>query len=335
MMDESQVLRCIEDYLRGAGNPDMLEYGSKILDSLQGGLENNRFLWSTKHLMKLSGSYEKRILDVGCGFGWDTIAVALLGQNQVTANDVRKEMTEPLAKGVAVLQEKGIDIAVQTVTGDICSLEFSPESFDVIWCLQTIEHVHDLDTMFKVWFSLLQKQGRCVITNVNNALNKNTVSETREMWRERDTSWDYIEQLKKSRPIENKDIEPYAEMRKKIIREAEATLSVEKIATIAEATAGMTADEIKCVSMSYKGDLTLPSPPPLSWCRNPMTGEYCERLLNPYEIAGMLEAQGFRASVRHGFRRFPLSLLNGTGIKLLSQLLFNLRPYFIIVGTKE
>ena len=41
-------------------------------------------------------------------------------------------------------------------------------------------------------FFLLKKQGRCIITNANNALNKNTVSEIREMWRERDTSWDYI-----------------------------------------------------------------------------------------------------------------------------------------------
>ena len=97
----------------------------------------------------------------------------------------------------------------------------------------------------------------------------------------------------------------------------------------------MSSDEIKRVFMSDEGDMTLPSPPPLSWCRNPMTGEYCERLLNPYEIAGMLEAQGFRASVRHGFRRFPLSLLNGTDIRPLSRFLFNLRPYFIIVGTKE
>ena len=45
-----------------------------------------------------------------------------------------------------------------------------------------------------------------------------------------------------------------------------------------------------------------------------MTGEYCERLLNPYVIAGT-----------------P----NGAGIKPLSRLLFDLRAYFIVVGTKE
>ena len=206
-MDETQVLHYIEDYVRGSGNPDMLEYGSSVFDSTDSATAD-RFLWITKHLIKLSGSNGKRILDVGCGFGWDAIAVALLGENHVTANDIRSEMTGPLTEGVAMLQERGVDIAVETLTGDICTLELPPESFDAIWCQQTIEHVHDLDRMFKVWFSVLKRRGHCVITNDNNALNRDTVSEALEMWKKRDASWDYIEELKKSRPIENRAIDP-------------------------------------------------------------------------------------------------------------------------------
>lgn len=58
---------------------------------------------------------------------------------------------------------------------------FSGQSFDAIFCHQTIEHVHDLDRMFAKCATLLRKGGRCVISNDNNALNNKLLAQTRQM----------------------------------------------------------------------------------------------------------------------------------------------------------
>jgi hypothetical protein len=67
-------------------------------------------------------------------------------------------------------------------------------------------------------------------------------------------------------------------------------------------------------------------------CRNPETREYAERLLDPFNLASMLKRAGFKAQVRHCFRRFPLHLMNGIKFKPVNNLLFNLRGGFIVAG---
>ena len=123
-------------------------------------------------------------------------------------------------------------------------------------------------------------------------------------------------------------------MRRDIIVRANPGLSEADIQAIVAATAGLTAREIEPLVAGYKSGQKLPVPPPTSWCRNPITGEYCERHLDPYQLVKNLAAHGLTARVRHGFRRWPLRWLNGVHVWWLNNILFNFRSFFIIVATK-
>jgi hypothetical protein len=92
--------------------------------------------------------------------------------------------------------------------------------------------------------------------------------------------------------------------------------------------------EIDRVARTYAARAALPEPPELSWCRNPITGEYCERLLDPYEIRDLMRETGFTVGLYHAFRRLPLRFLNGVGVRWLNRRLFQLRPLFVLVGCK-
>src|ERR1019366_7652245 len=95
-----------------------------------------------EHIVELGRMENGRILDIGCGFGWDAVAISLLAKATVVANDIRPEMTS--------------GVNVETLTGDICNIDLPDNSFDAIICQQTIEHVHDLEALFKVCFRLLK-----------------------------------------------------------------------------------------------------------------------------------------------------------------------------------
>ena len=331
--NEAEVQHWLAEYIRGSDNPDMHRYGGDLMNAAARG-QADRFLWTVRYFMDLGEMYDARVLDVGCGFGWHAVAFSVLGGNHVVANDIRPSMTEPLEERVAVLKGQGAPLSVEALTGDICELDLPDESFDTIFSNQTIEHVHNLEGMFDRCRRLLKPGGRCVVVNDNNALCDEQVAEIQDMWQKRDRSWEYIDKLKKERPIENADIEPYAVMRERIIRESNATLSDQDVALIVDATAGMIERDIRDVAGRYRPGNALPERPRWSWCRNPVTGEYCERQLNPYDVAGIMRSQGMRASVRHAFRKMPLRMMNGVAFRPLNRKLFNLRPLFVVVGER-
>ncbi len=330
-MPPAEVAGWIRRYVEGSNNPDFQNYASRS------GLPHSpwgRFLWLTRYLMRLGNMQDARVLEVGCGFGWDAVALSLMGDNRVVANDIREEMTSTVIERVAAIRVQGAPVSIETLTADICGIELPPASFDAIISREAIEHVHDLDAMFRVCFSALKPGGRIVIANDCNALNSKEAAGAQVKWVRRDTSWGRIEELKRERPIENRGIKPYAVMREEIARRSNPALTEDAIRAIVASTAGMIQPEIEHVSRSYNGSGPLPTPPRLSWCRNPVSREYCERLLDPFEIREMLRSVGFEAEIRHGFRKFPLVLFNRIGLRPIDELLFQLRAFFVLVGRK-
>ena len=233
---------------------------------------------------------------------------------------------------IAALKKRGARVNLETVTGDICNTTLSESSFDAIVCQQAIEHIHDLDALFATSFRLLKPGGRALFTNDDNVFNRAKFRERQKMWQRRDGDWSFINQLKNERPIENRDIEPYAVMRQKIVVQVIPGLSNSDVERSLN-DRRVDSSEIAPLARSYRPGQKLPTPPDFSWCRNPVTGEYCERHLNPFELAEGLAAHGFKADVRHGFRKRPLSWLNGVHFASVNAMLFNYRAYFIILGS--
>src|SRR5206468_3986037 len=109
--------------------------------------------------------------EVGCGFGWDAVALSLIGDNEVVATDILPSMIDGVSQCLAAMEAKGRPLSVRPLQGDICRLDLPDASFDGIFSSEAIEHVHDLGDMFDNIRRLLEPSGTAVIVNDSNRYN--------------------------------------------------------------------------------------------------------------------------------------------------------------------
>ena len=189
-------------YIEGATSPDMLAYGRVILDQLQH-QSAPAFFYFVRRLMQLGHMHQASVLDIGCGYGWTSAAIALLGANTVTANDIRPGMIQAILGRTSELRKDGLDLQVHPLLGDICETELPGESFDAIVTVEAIEHIRDLNSLFAQCARLLRPGGRCVLADTSNALNLRLRSSTHRMWKLRDSSWAFVREQQRLKPQEN------------------------------------------------------------------------------------------------------------------------------------
>jgi 2-polyprenyl-3-methyl-5-hydroxy-6-metoxy-1,4-benzoquinol methylase len=80
------IREAVRKYIEESGNPDVVAYGGKFLRHY------DRGAWMIRYMMHLGRMRGCRVLDVGCGFGWQALIIALAGPNDVVANDIRESM---------------------------------------------------------------------------------------------------------------------------------------------------------------------------------------------------------------------------------------------------
>jgi len=329
---DAQVLDAVKSYMFGSEHPDVVGYRNQ---SLERDLANgHRFVSSIREVCQLGNFQRKHILDVGCGLGWQALAVSMIGDNSVIATDILPSMIDGAAECVNSLLAKGVKFDVTPIQADICNTDFPSDSFDGIYSLEAVEHVRDLPLMFDSCARLLRRGGRMVIVNDCNVIDHKLRREIEAMWDQRERSWEWSNYLRSIRPVEHADARPFELMRREIVQAANPNLDDASVRSLVYATAGMLKAQIEEITLSFDKDARLPSRPELDWCRNPITGEYAERLLNPFQMADTLRERGFSVKIRHGFHRKPFNLLNGIQFKPLNISLFNVRPLFILVADK-
>ena len=109
------------------------------------------------------GSLEgKRILDVGCGGGILSESLALEGAT-VVGIDLAEAGLE-VAK--LHLLESGLDIDYQFISAEELA-ESESESFDVITCLEMLEHVPDPSLVIEACSKLVKTDGRVFFSTIN------------------------------------------------------------------------------------------------------------------------------------------------------------------------
>ncbi len=105
---------------------------------------------------------DKQVLDVGCGGGVLSEAMTVAGA-RVTGIDMAEG---PL--GVARLHglESGISVNYQLCTVEEMAAK-SPGSFDVVTCLEMLEHVPDPDSVIAACAALLKPGGTLFLATIN------------------------------------------------------------------------------------------------------------------------------------------------------------------------
>jgi ubiquinone/menaquinone biosynthesis C-methylase UbiE len=87
---------------------------------------------STKkaYLMLRNLPEQPSVLDVGCGPGGQTVALAKLSRGRITALDNHQPFLEDLKRKA---EAEDVSDRIQAVNGDMCVLDYADNSFDVIW----------------------------------------------------------------------------------------------------------------------------------------------------------------------------------------------------------
>ena len=104
----------------------------------------------------------KKILDIGCGGGILAEALALKGAN-VTGIDMA-EMSLKVAK--LHLHESELDIDYQLITAEEFAQQNAGE-FDIVTCLEMLEHVPDAASIVAAAVSLLKPDGHLFFSTIN------------------------------------------------------------------------------------------------------------------------------------------------------------------------
>ena len=104
----------------------------------------------------------KQVLDIGCGGGLLTEAMAARGA-QVTGIDMA-----PTSIGVAKLHllESGLSVDYQVVTAEDFATQH-PQRFDVVTCMEMLEHVPDPASVIAACARLVKPGGHVVLSTLN------------------------------------------------------------------------------------------------------------------------------------------------------------------------
>lgn len=117
-----------------------------------------------KTISQLSGGFTgKRILDVGCGYGFRTLGIMREGARRITGIDLDRDRIFA-AKNYAL--ETGGDRATFLVT-DSENMGFKDRSFDLVVADEMIHHVRDLTAVFSEMHRVIRPGGVIVVSDHN------------------------------------------------------------------------------------------------------------------------------------------------------------------------
>lgn len=111
---------------------------------------------------QLSPVAEKSLLDIGCGGG---ILCEAMAQRGATVKGIDMGET-PLKIARLHSLESGVEIDYQQITAEQLAAQ-SPESYDVVTCLEMLEHVPDPASIIKACMRLVKPGGDVYFSTIN------------------------------------------------------------------------------------------------------------------------------------------------------------------------
>lgn len=106
---------------------------------------------------------QPRILDIGCGAGAQTLALAELINGSITAIDIYQPFIEQLLKSISGRKLKA---TINCLNQDMRSLSFPEQSFNLIWSEGSI-YLIGFETGLNDWKRLLKSSGFIVVSEIS------------------------------------------------------------------------------------------------------------------------------------------------------------------------
>ena len=104
----------------------------------------------------------KTIIDVGCGGGILAESMALRGAN-VTGIDMGKA---PLSVAELHALDTGVEVDYQQITVEEMA-DKNPQKYDVVTCMEMLEHVPDPESIIKACATLVKPDGHVFFSTIN------------------------------------------------------------------------------------------------------------------------------------------------------------------------
>ena len=127
---------------------------------VQKDLIRKRLLKYTRKAFRMLPQLDKpRIIDIGCGSGVPTLELARLSQGKVIGIDIDQSALDKFAREI---EEAGLTDQVQAVNCSIFDMNFTEESFDIIWSEGSI-YVIGFERGLREWRRFLKPGGFIVV----------------------------------------------------------------------------------------------------------------------------------------------------------------------------
>ena len=241
-----------------------------------------------RYLFSITKAEDASVLDLGCGFGMMATLFGLFGSQEVIGYDFNTEKIELFGK---LLSHLGAEVKnVKPILGDSLKIQYPGEYFDVAVANEVFSHVREMEQSINEVHRVLKPEGRFLVRDGNNSLFLLGRIKRRAFWRRMeqgpvDPSW-----------LRATDIPlPYFAIRQKMILDKFPQMDSLKIAFLSRSTAGMFGNEIYKAVNEFQNSGKISEQPRFRY-RNPMTGEFPEKELNPFTLKHTLEKEGFKVS---------------------------------------
>jgi SAM-dependent methyltransferase len=170
LVEEVEYHRNSRKYLSADGYKILRSYYREVGSGNVVGLARwkTRLLSYAVGLLSDRGMAIPRVLDAGCGLGSEAILFGL-ARADVVGLDISRDRLSVARSRLAYYEDKfRRKLRVRFHAQNLLTYS-SSERFDLIWCHQSISHIHPVERFFEIAWANLKKGGNLVICESNKA----------------------------------------------------------------------------------------------------------------------------------------------------------------------
>lgn len=282
---------------------DISNYSRMYLGTKQGNLDGTLRYCNYLIDLTLQGREPSKLcfLDYGGGTGMLSLAAKAAGFGKVIYNDIYDVSCRD-ARTIA--QAVGLE-ADNYICSDIDTLMQHKVMADAIASQDVLEHIYDIEHFLRS-LHMISHEGT-VVAHASGA-NPFFHSSAREI-QKKQVEAEWKDRKPESGHKQRDSLRAFRSIRRDIIKEHSDDLHPLEIELLVGATRGRAKSDIIRAIKHYKETghqlLNLAATHATNTC-DPLTGNWCERLINPYRLAEVLETSGFSAEVQ------PMPWLGGS-----------------------